>query len=57
MFKILNNLVIFFIEGDGIGLDIWVVVKCVLDVVVKKVYNGEKEIVWKEVLVGEKVFK
>lgn len=56
MLNVLNNLIILFIEGDGIGLDIWVVVFCVLEVVVVKVYNGEKEIVWKEVLVGEKVF-
>lgn len=41
-----------FIIGDGIGLDIWKVVSWVIDVVVEKVYNGEKCIEWKEVLVG-----
>lgn len=54
--NVLNNLIILFIEGDGIGFDIWVVVFCVLEVVVEKVYDGEKKIVWKEVFVGEKVF-
>lgn len=50
--NVFNDLVIFFIEGDGIGFDIWVVFECVLDVVVEKVYGGEKKIYWYEVLVG-----
>lgn len=52
-----NNPVIPFIEGDGIGPDIWAAAKRVLDAAVKKAYNGEKEIAWKEVLAGEKAFK
>ncbi|MBC2013343.1 NADP-dependent isocitrate dehydrogenase [Listeria marthii] len=52
-----NNPVIPFIEGDGTGPDIWAAAKRVLDAAVKKVYNGEKEIAWKEVLAGEKAFK
>ncbi|MBC6174484.1 NADP-dependent isocitrate dehydrogenase [Listeria welshimeri] len=52
-----NNPVIPFIEGDGTGPDIWAAAKRVLDAAVKKAYNGEKEIVWKEVLAGEKAFK
>lgn len=52
-----NNPVIPFIEGDGTGPDIWAAAKRVLDAAVKKAYNGEKEIAWKEVLAGEKAFK
>ncbi|MBC2067159.1 NADP-dependent isocitrate dehydrogenase [Listeria booriae] len=51
-----NNPVIPFIEGDGTGPDIWRASKRVLDEAVKKAYNGEKSIAWKEVLAGEKAF-
>ncbi|MGM7720874.1 NADP-dependent isocitrate dehydrogenase [uncultured Metabacillus sp.] len=51
-----NNPIIPFIEGDGIGPDIWAAASRVLEAAVEKAYNGEKEIVWKEVLAGEKAF-
>ena len=51
-----NNPVIPFIEGDGIGPDIWAASYRVLDAAVEKAYNGERKIVWKEVLAGEKAF-
>ncbi len=51
-----NNPVIPFIEGDGIGPDIWAAASRVLEAAVEKAYNGEKNIVWKEVLAGEKAF-
>ncbi|MBC1491766.1 NADP-dependent isocitrate dehydrogenase [Listeria booriae] len=51
-----NNPVIPFIEGDGTGPDIWRASKRVLDEAVKKAYDGEKAIAWKEVLAGEKAF-
>ncbi|MBM7692864.1 isocitrate dehydrogenase [Peribacillus deserti] len=51
-----NNPVIPFIEGDGIGPDIWAAASRVLEAAVEKAYNGEKQIVWKEVLAGEKAF-
>lgn len=51
-----NNPVIPFIEGDGIGPDIWSAASKVLDAAVEKAYNGEKEIEWKEVLAGQKAF-
>ncbi|WP_409302122.1 NADP-dependent isocitrate dehydrogenase [Peribacillus sp. SCS-155] len=51
-----NNPVIPFIEGDGIGPDIWAAASRVLEAAVEKAYNGEKKIVWKEVLAGEKAF-
>ena len=43
-----------FIEGDGIGPDIWAATRNVLDVAVHKAYDGKREIVWYEVYAGEK---
>ncbi|QUW22695.1 NADP-dependent isocitrate dehydrogenase [Sporosarcina sp. Marseille-Q4063] len=51
-----NNPVIPFIIGDGTGPDIWNAASRVLEAAVEKAYNGEKELVWKEVLAGEKAF-
>jgi isocitrate dehydrogenase len=51
-----NDPIIPFIEGDGIGPDIWAAAVRVLDAAVEKAYGGEKKIVWKEVLAGQKAF-
>ncbi|MGV2937949.1 NADP-dependent isocitrate dehydrogenase [Mesobacillus sp. LC4] len=51
-----NNPIVPFIEGDGTGPDIWAASVRVLDAAVEKAYKGEKKIVWKEVLAGEKAF-
>ncbi|WP_243291238.1 NADP-dependent isocitrate dehydrogenase [Bacillus sp. FJAT-47783] len=51
-----NNPIIPFIEGDGTGPDIWAAASRVLEAAVEKAYSGEKKIVWKEVLAGEKAF-
>lgn len=51
-----NQPVIPFIEGDGTGPDIWAAASRVLEAAVEKAYSGEKKIVWKEVLAGEKAF-
>lgn len=51
-----NNPIIPFIEGDGIGPDIWKASVRVLDAAVSKAYNGERSIEWKEILAGEKAF-
>ncbi|HMQ06430.1 MAG TPA: NADP-dependent isocitrate dehydrogenase [Saprospiraceae bacterium] len=48
--------VIPFIEGDGIGPDIWSASYRVLDAAVEKAYHGKKKIQWHEVLAGEKAF-
>lgn len=45
-----------FIEGDGIGADIWKASQAVFDAAVEKAYNGKRKINWKEVLAGEKAF-
>ena len=51
-----NNPIIPFIEGDGIGIDIWPASKKVIDNAVEKAYKGSKKIEWLEVLAGEKAF-
>ena len=52
-----DNPIIPFIEGDGIGPDIWRATQAVVDAAVAKAYNGARAIAWKEVLAGEKAFK
>ena len=51
-----SNPIIPFIEGDGIGVDIWSASKKVIDHAVEKAYQGSKKIEWLEVLAGEKAF-
>ena len=51
-----NNPVIPFIEGDGIGADIWAASVRVFDAAVEKAYGGTKKVEWKEILAGEKAF-
>jgi isocitrate dehydrogenase len=43
-----------FIEGDGIGPDIWRAAKLVLDGAVERAYKGAKSFAWLEILAGEK---
>ena len=49
-----DNPIIPFIEGDGIGPDIWHASQIVFDAAVEKAYEGKKKISWLEVLAGEK---
>lgn len=51
-----NQPIIPYIEGDGTGPDIWAAASRVLEAAVEKAYNGKKQIVWKEVLAGEKAY-
>jgi isocitrate dehydrogenase len=46
--------IIPYIEGDGIGPDIWRATQRVVDAAVSKWYGGRRRIVWMEVLAGEK---
>nr|MBC8467475.1 NADP-dependent isocitrate dehydrogenase [Candidatus Neomarinimicrobiota bacterium] len=45
-----------FIEGDGIGPDIWNASVRVFDNAIEKAYNGARKIEWLEVLAGEKAY-
>ena len=51
-----NNPVVYYIEGDGIGVDITPVMIEVVDAAVDKAYAGSKKIHWAETLAGEKAF-
>jgi len=48
--------VIPFIEGDGIGPDIWQASRRVLDAAVSSVFGDKRKIQWLEILAGEKAF-
>jgi isocitrate dehydrogenase len=52
-----QNPIIPFIEGDGIGPDIWAASVRVFDAAVAQAYGGERKIEWREVLAGEKAFE
>ena len=49
--------IIPFVEGDGIGPEIWKTSRHVLDSAVEKAYKGKRKIEWLEVLAGEKAHK
>ena len=51
-----DNPTVPYIEGDGIGIDIWPASQSVFDAVVEKAYNGERKINWIEVLAGQKAY-
>lgn len=48
--------VIPYIEGDGIGAEIWEATQTVVDKAIKKAYGETRKIEWKEVLAGQKAF-
>ena len=49
--------IIPFIEGDGIGPDIWRAARMVMDAAVEKAFGGERQIDWLTLLAGEKSFR
>ncbi len=51
-----DNPTIPYIEGDGIGRDIWKASQRVFDAAVEKAYGGKRRVVWYEVFAGEKAF-
>src|SRR5690554_1066631 len=46
--------IIPYIEGDGIGPDVWRATELVLNAAVEKAYGGKRQIQWMEVYAGEK---
>ena len=52
-----DNPVVPYIEGDGIGVDIWPTAQNVFDSAILKAYDNKRKITWKEVLAGEKANK
>jgi isocitrate dehydrogenase len=51
-----DNPIIPFIEGDGIGPDIWRASRRVFDAAVEQTSNGRRKIAWMEVFAGQKAF-
>jgi isocitrate dehydrogenase len=46
--------VVLFIEGDGVGPEIWAASRHVLDAAVAQAYGGKRQLQWFEVFAGEK---
>ena len=46
-----------FIEGDGVGPDIWAATRLVLEAAVAGAYHGGRKIHWVELLAGEKAYR
>jgi len=55
-FKVPDQPIIPFIEGDGTGADIWRASVRVFDAAVERAYAGKKKIHWMEIFAGEKAF-
>jgi isocitrate dehydrogenase len=52
--QIPDDPIIPFIEGDGIGPDVWNATRLVLDRAVAAAYGGRRRIEWLEILAGDK---
>lgn len=49
--------VIPFIEGDGVGPEIWQSAQTIFDKAIEKAYGGKRRVEWKQVLAGGKAFE
>lgn len=49
-----DNPTVLYIEGDGIGSEIWGVAENIFNTAVREAYNGEREVNWQEVYAGDK---
>ena len=47
---------VYWIEGDGIGPEVWAAAKPVLDAAVAKAYGDAKKLDWQELMAGKKAF-
>ena len=54
--QVSDHPIVTFIEGDGIGPDIWRATRAILDAAVEKAYGGKRAISWMEVYAGEKAW-
>jgi len=54
--QVSDHPIVTFIEGDGIGPDIWKATRAMLDAAVEKAYGGVRSISWMEVYAGEKAW-
>ena len=56
-FRIPDRPIIPYIEGDGTGRDIWKASRRVFDAAVHKCYGEKRQLIWYELLAGEKSFR
>ena len=49
-----DNPVVLYIEGDGVGPEVWAASRLVLDEAIRKAYGGRRRFEWFEVFAGEK---
>ena len=54
LIRVPSRPIVPYIEGDGIGPDVWRATQAVVDAAVKQTYDGERAIAWMEILAGEK---
>lgn len=52
--RVPDRVILPYIEGDGIGGDIWRASERVFDAAVRAAYGGAREVVWWEIFAGEK---
>ncbi len=52
--RVPDDPIIPFIEGDGIGPDIWAATRLVVDAAAQKKYGGDRKVVWMEIFAGDK---
>jgi len=55
-YRVPDNPIIPFIEGDGTGRDIWKASRRVFDAAIEKAYGGKRRVAWYEIFAGEKAF-
>jgi isocitrate dehydrogenase len=48
---------VYYIEGDGIGPEVWASARPVLDAAVDKAFGGQRALEWEEILAGEKAVR
>jgi len=56
-YVVADDPILLFIEGDGIGPDVWRAAKTVFDAAVEKVSAGKRKVVWQEILAGERAYE
>ena len=55
--RVPDHPIVPFIEGDGIGPDVWRAARRVIDAAVEEAYGSRRNIRWMEVQAGEKAFR
>ena len=54
--QVSDSPIIPFIEGDGVGDDIWKNAQAIFDKAVEVAYEGKRQIEWQELLAGKKAY-